>query len=264
MNVVAGIDAGSRTIKAVLYDATAGKMITQGACDQGLKQSELASALLLDLLEKQHLTAANLLYTVATGYGRNAIAQASETRTEISCHALGVRALMPDVRTVIDIGGQDSKLIRLDERGKMTDFVMNDRCAAGTGRFLEVVAERLQLPLHEIGRIQGETVTPVTISSMCVVFAETEIVSLMASGIPAADIAAGVRKAIAARVAAMAGRSLASPVALTGGVALLEGMAETLAEVLGVAVTVPPHPRFTGALGAALLAAEKTDTGHRL
>ncbi len=259
MRVVGGIDAGSRTIKAVLYDAEGGQMITQGACDQGLKQSELASALLLDLLEQQHLVPADLLYTVATGYGRNAIAQASETRTEISCHALGVRALMPDVRTIIDIGGQDSKLIRLDDNGKMTDFVMNDRCAAGTGRFLEVVAERLQLPLHEIGRIKGGNVVPVTISSMCVVFAETEIVSLMASGIPAADIAAGVRKAIAARVATMAGRSLASPVALTGGVALLEGMAGALADVLGVAVTVPPHPRFTGALGAALLAAEKSE-----
>lgn len=256
MKVVGGIDAGSRTIKAVLYDAATKNMIAQSACDQGLKQSELAHALLHDLLADQNLTPMDLLYTVATGYGRNAIREATETRTEITCHALGVRALMPAVRTIIDIGGQDSKLIRVDEHGKMTDFVMNDRCAAGTGRFLEVVAERLQLPLHEIGRIRGESVAPVTISSMCVVFAETEIVSLMAAGTPAADIAAGVRTAIASRVATMAGRSLESPIALTGGVALLEGMSDTLAKVLEANVTVPPYPRFTGALGAALLAAD--------
>ncbi len=256
MKIVAGMDAGSRKIKAVLYDVHKNEMIAQASCDQGLKQSELARGLLHDLLDSKDLTAADLHYTVATGYGRNAISEANATRTEITCHALGVRALMPEVRTIIDIGGQDSKLIRVDENGKMTDFVMNDRCAAGTGRFLEVVADRLQLPLHAIGSIRSENVAPVTISSMCVVFAETEIVSLMAAGTPAADIAAGVRYAIASRIATMAGRSLDAPIALTGGVALLEGMDHTLAEVLETHVNVPPHPRFTGALGAALLAAK--------
>ncbi len=192
----------------------------------------------------------------ATGYGRAAVPGADHRITEITCHARGLAALLPQARSAIEIGGQDSKVLRFDARGQVADFAMNDRCAAGTGRFLEVIAARLDHDPAGFGHLaSGGTAVP--ISAMCVVFAESEIVGLVAGGTPPADIAAGVIAAIASRVAALAGRLLADPVALTGGVGLLPGMAEALARATGRPVLVAPHPQFTGALGAALIAAER-------
>ncbi|TFH15520.1 MAG: 2-hydroxyglutaryl-CoA dehydratase, partial [Lentisphaerales bacterium] len=163
----------------------------------------------------------------------------------------------PDAVTVIDIGGQDSKLIHLAEGGRVRDFTMNDRCAAGTGRFLEVVAQRLDVPVASLGALTSEATQPAVISSMCVVFAESEIVGLLASGGKPADIVAGVQQAIAERVATMAGRRAPGPMIFTGGVALVTGMDAALARVLGQPVQLSADPRMTGAIGAAILASRQ-------
>jgi len=191
---------------------------------------------------------------VATGYGRNLVGFADMTITEISCHASGVRHLVPEAKTVVEIGGQDSKVIKLNGKGTVQDFAMNDRCAAGTGRFLEIVASRLGVGLSDLGPLAAESASPASISSMCVVFAETEIVGLLASGVLPADLAAGVQISIARRVATMVGRSVQVPVVFTGGVAMIPSMVGSMETILGCPVIVPPEPMFTGALGAAILA----------
>ncbi len=194
---------------------------------------------------------------VATGYGRNAIRFADTTITEITCHARGVHHLAPDARTVIEIGGQDSKVIALEDGGRVRDFAMNDRCAAGTGRFLEMVATRLDLDWDKLSALAQQSQKPALISNMCVVFAETEIIGLLADGKPLPDVVAGVQNAIATRVSALAGRFISPPVYFTGGVALQPGMGRALEEVLSCPVRVAPQPQFTGALGAAVLAGER-------
>lgn len=250
-----GIDAGSRAIKIVLYDADRRQVAGRRMCDQGIRQEELAMGELVALLAEQGLERSQVRRIVATGYGRAALAFAGEAVTEITCHARGVRELTPEVGTVIDIGGQDSKAIWLDSRGAVRDFAMNDRCAAGTGRFLEVLAARLGVRVEDLGGQAARSTNPTPISSTCVVFAETEIVGLLASNIATHDIVAGVLKAIASRMASMLGRRAVAPVVLTGGVARVTGMAERLAEAIGCPVQLSPDPEYTGALGAALLAA---------
>lgn len=254
--IVAGVDAGSRTIKVVLLEADTAKVVGAGLADQGVEQSRLAEALFETLLHEHNVPFGRVGTIVATGYGRNVVDFADTTITEITCHARGVRHVVPEVSTVIDIGGEDSKLIRLDARGKVYDFAMNDRCAAGTGRFLEVVADRLDVPLESLGDMAARSRAPAAISSMCVVFAETEIIGLLAASRPPEDIVAGVQGAIAARVVKMAGRRVETPIVFTGGVALVSGMKGALESALDQPVAVAPNPQMTGALGAALLAAD--------
>jgi predicted CoA-substrate-specific enzyme activase len=252
--IYAGIDAGSRSIKIVLIDAVRDQVIASGVTDQGVQQNALATTLFNQLLEEKHLSKRDIKRIVATGYGRNLIDLADTTVTEITCHAAGVRRVRPDVMTIIDIGGQDSKLIRLDEKGRVRDFVMNDRCAAGTGRFMEIVAKRLEVPLEMLGEMAKKSKSPAAISSMCVVFAETEIIGLLAGGAKPEDIVAGVEVSIAGRITAMSGRRVSGPIVFTGGGAKIPGMAEALSHALGQQVAVAPEPQTTGALGAAILA----------
>jgi predicted CoA-substrate-specific enzyme activase len=254
--IVCGIDVGSRTVKAVLLDTKRSTILASGIADQGVHQVELLKKLLRKILRKARLKAGDVDRTVATGYGRNSVVPADSRVTEITCHARGVRHLVPRVRTVIDIGGQDSKVIRLDRRGTVHDFAMNNRCAAGTGRFLELVAERLEVGFPELGRAAARARKPATISSMCAVFAETEIVGFLASGEKPENIAAGVQEAIASRILAMSGRDLESPVVFTGGVALVPGMRDALERAFGQKILVARDPQFTGALGAALIAGD--------
>jgi len=253
----AGIDAGSRSIKAVLFDTRRAEIISSGLADQGVEQERLATELFEKLLRDAALQRSQISGIVATGYGRNAIRFADKTITEITCHACGVHRLAPDARTIIEIGGQDSKVICLEDGGRVRDFAMNDRCAAGTGRFLEMVATRLDMNWEKLSELAQQSKKPALISNMCVVFAETEIIGLLAEGKPLPDVVAGVQKAIATRVSALAGRAIASPVCFTGGVALQPGMARALEEVLSCPVRVVPQPQFTGALGAAVLAGER-------
>ena len=251
-----GIDAGSRTIKAVVWDVAKRAVAARGLANQGIRQAALAAELVQTLLRDLGAESADVARTIATGYGRAQVVRADQAVTEISCHARGVRHLRPDARMVIDIGGQDSKVIWLDPRGNVHDFVMNDRCAAGTGRFLEVVAARLETDLAGLGEQAARSTHPVAISSTCVVFAETEITGLLSVGTAPADLAAGIERAVAARIGAMVGRRAALPIVFTGGVALVSGMAEILALTLGHAVKLAADPQYTGALGAALIAAD--------
>ncbi len=254
--IYGGIDAGSRTIKAVIIDGDSTEIIASGITDQGVKQDSLAEALFNDIAGSDR---GKIKRIVATGYGRDALPMADTTITEITCHAHGVHHLAPHARTVIDIGGQDSKVLRLQNDGRVRDFAMNDRCAAGTGRFLEIVADRLGIELDSLGEAAGNATAPSSISTMCVVFAETEIIGLLAAGESPENIVAGVQQSIVGRIATMGGRQIMDPVIFTGGVAMVSGMPEALSSAVGHAVTVVPHPQLTGALGAALLAVDSSD-----
>ncbi len=256
--ICAGIDAGSRSTKIVLFDFEQSKILAQGLADQGVEQERLAGELLESTCRQAGLARSAIGPIVATGYGRNAVRFAASTITEITCHARGVHHLCPEARTIVEIGGQDSKVIQLEAGGRVRDFSMNDRCAAGSGRFLEVVALRLGLDWQAFGDLSRSSKKPALISSMCVVFAETEIIGLLAEGVPAPDIAAGVQNAIAQRVMALAGRSIVGPVCFTGGVALQAGMVHALEKIFASPVRVAPTPQYTGALGAAILAAQRS------
>jgi predicted CoA-substrate-specific enzyme activase len=259
--LVAGIDGGSRAIKVVVLDADTREVLASGERDQGVDHNGLAAGLLDGLLAARGASRREVGRIVATGYTRSGILAAHTTVAEITCHACGVRRPRPDARTVVEIGGQDSKLLRLNADGSVRDFAMNDRCAAGTGRFLEMVAGRVDADLAGLGALARAARQRAAISSMCVVFAETEIIGLLASGVEPANIVAGVQAAIATRVAAVPGRAVTAPVVFTGGVARVPGMAEALSEALGAPVETAPQPQFTGALGAALLAATQLRNG---
>jgi predicted CoA-substrate-specific enzyme activase len=259
--ICAGIDGGSRTIKIVLLESGTHRVRASGVRDQGVDHDRLARELFEELLARANLDRRDVVRIVATGYTRSAVTLADTTVTEITCHAAGVRHAVPGAATVIEIGGQDSKLLRLGPDGGVRDFAMNDRCAAGTGRFLELVAARLGVGLDALGGLAHRARSPSPISSTCAVFAETEIIGLLASGAQPADIVAGVQASVASRVAAMTGHGVAPPVIFTGGVALVPGMAEALSAVLRFPVRVAPKPQMTGALGAALLACRQATSG---
>jgi (R)-2-hydroxyacyl-CoA dehydratese activating ATPase len=252
--ICAGIDAGSRTTKVVLIDGDGHEVVASGVVDQGIEQNELAESLLDRLLRKHHIGRKQLGMVVATGYGRKLISVADATITEITCQAWGVRRSVPDARTIIDVGGQDSKLLRLNPNGSVGDFMMNDRCAAGTGRFLELLATRLGERLARLGELASRSRDAAVISSMCVVFAETEIIGLLASGVLPEDIVAGVQASLATRVAAMTCSNVTAPVVFTGGVAMVPGMEAALSAAIGQPLSVAPQPQLTCALGAATLA----------
>lgn len=250
----AGIDAGSRSIKAVILSRVSREVVAAGQADQGVQQEILARGLYYRLLEGIGASDIDVTSVVATGYGRNLIRFAHTTVTEITCHARGVCHHVPEARTILDIGGQDSKVIHLNGSGEVRDFAMNDRCAAGTGRFLEVAADRLGVRLEALGQLASQCQKPALISSTCVVFAETEIVGLLASGTEPASIVAGILQSIARRVGALAGQRIGEPVLFTGGVALIEGMVQSLEETLEHPIRISTEPQMTGALGAALIA----------
>ncbi len=252
----AGIDAGSRTIKVVLIDGEKFTVIGSGVVDQGIEQEAIAEQLLRDVLSTAGVGRDKIASIVATGYGRKLIHVADAQMTEITCQAAGVSHALPGTGTVIDIGGQDSKILHLLPSGKVKDFAMNDRCAAGTGRFLEMVATQLGVRAEELGMMAGRSHHPARISSMCVVFAETEIVGLLAQGCTGEDIAAGIQVSIAQRIHSMGGLKASPPVAFVGGVALVPTMDAALATALGHPVTVASNPQLTCALGAAIIGAK--------
>ncbi len=254
--ITAGIDVGSRRVKALLLDADDCTVVGHDSVDQGLNQGAIAEQLLAELTARHGLEMTDLGAVVATGYGRNSVPSATRRITEISCHARGVRQLLPDALTIIEIGGQDSKVIWLDRRGVVQDFMMNDRCAAGTGCFLERIAAQLNVSVFELGQTASGSTAPAMINNTCAVFAETEILGLLATGTACEDIAAGVQNAVASRINTMAGHAAVQPVAFTGGVARIPGMAAAIEASLGIPVIIPPDCDYTGALGAAILAAQ--------
>ena len=248
---VAGIDVGAGTAKTLILEddeiASYAVMPVKGNVVQVAEQVTHAA------LEKAGLSREALDYVVATGYGRNAVSFAHKAASEIICHAVGVYFLIPHARTIIDIGAQDSKVIRVNEEGKVIDFGMNDKCAAGTGRFLEVMAQVLGVRLEEMGPLSMTSENLCNISSTCTVFAETEVVSLRAEGKDIEDLIAGIHRAIAIRVVAMGSHmKFDHETVFTGGVAKNIGVKRALEEASGVEILVPAEPQITGALGAAL------------
>ncbi len=253
---VAGIDVGSLTAEVVLIDR--GQVLHYVIMPTGANSKTVAEKAIDEALRSVNLTRSDLEYVVATGYGRISIDFADKRITEITCHARGAHFLNPQVRTVIDIGGQDSKVITLNDSGKVLDFVMNDKCAAGTGRFLEVMAQALEVELSGLSGLSAQAKSIVSISSMCTVFAESEVVSLIARGLPREDIARGLHQSIDDRTAGMVRRvGLEEAVMITGGVAKNGAVVGALSEKLKTNIIVPDEPQIAGALGAALLAAEE-------
>jgi predicted CoA-substrate-specific enzyme activase len=255
MSCTAGIDIGSITAKAaVLRD---GRLLGSRVIFTGYNSEAAGRRVFEELLDELGLARPEIVRIVATGYGRKSVAIADKAVTEIMCHAAGARFLDTSVRSLIDIGGQDSKAVVMDENGRVTNFAMNDKCAAGTGRFLEVMARALEADLDEFGELSLRAERPAKISSLCTVFAESEVISLIARGETRENIIAGIHEAIASRVSAMASRiGLAAPVMMTGGVARNIGVVRALEKVLGMPVVVSPHAQVTGAIGAAAIARE--------
>ncbi|MFI3271347.1 MAG: acyl-CoA dehydratase activase [Pseudomonadota bacterium] len=254
--LVAGIDIGSVAAKAVIYDVAKKKSVGFALQPSGWNTKEAGEQVLSAACTKVGIAPDQLQYIVGTGYGRIALPMAHKVVTEITCHAKGASYLFPKTGVVLDIGGQDSKVISIDDSGLVQDFLMNDKCAAGTGRFLQVLSGILGMDLVQLGEAAKHG-KPVSISSMCAVFAETEIIGLLAQGTPPEDIATGVFLSIARRMRSLAGRiPMRGECTFTGGLATSPAFAHLLAEELNVAVNVPDEPQLVGALGASLIAAK--------
>ena len=252
--IVAGCDIGSLSAKAVIMNN--GDILASHVIFARPEPEESAREVMDAALEKAGITMDDIEYCVATGYGRNHVPFVDSSESEIACHGRGAQWVMPDVRMVIDIGGQDAKAIRLDENGNVIRYAYNDKCASGTGRFLEIMAGALGVELDDMGDISLQAKNPVTISNQCVVFAETEIISLINEGRDLADIICGLHKSMAHRVASLAkGIELETNITMTGGVAKNRGMFTALKEALGVEIRkMDTDPQIMGALGAALFA----------
>lgn len=249
----AGIDAGSNTIKAVILDDNG--IVSTHVIKTGMGGDEQALCCLEEACARSGLGRGDITCIYCTGYGREYLTFPQGRRSEIICHGAGVHWLLPNIRTIIDIGGQDSKGIRLNDWGEVENFNMNDKCAAGTGRFLETMAAALQVPLEELGPCALRASEAVTVSSTCTVFAETEVVSHIARGKKRDEILLGVCQSIVNRIAAMVkGIGIKPPLAMTGGVAKNAAVVKLMGERLGLPVFLPPEPQITGALGAALIA----------
>ena len=249
----AGIDIGSITVKAAILED--GRVLGTKVGFTGYNASAAGRKVYGDLLEELGLDDSSVGKIISTGYGRNSVDFAHKAMTEIICHGRGAYFLDPAVRTVIDVGGQDSKALVMDEGGRVTDFVMNDKCAAGTGRFLEVMARALEVDLEEFGPLSLSSDKPARISSICTVFAESEIVSLISTGEARQNIVAGIHESVASRVHAMAQRlPLRPPFMMTGGVAKNVGLVHELEKRFGSPIQVTPYAQVNGAIGAAVLA----------
>ncbi len=255
--IVAGCDVGSLTAKAVIMNGE--EILAAEIMGVRPKPEQSARDVMERALEKAHLTLKDIDYCVSTGYGREKIPFARDNISEISCHGKGAHWLIPSVRTVIDVGGQDCKVIRVDATGKLQNFIMNDKCAAGTGRFLEVMAKTLGVRLDEIGPLSLMAKNPVVITSMCSIYAQTEVAAFIAGEVDRHDLAAGITRAMAERVKSLAMRvGVEEDVVITGGVAKNIGVVKSLEGMLRVNTRkLTVDPQVMGALGGALFAREK-------
>ena len=254
---VMGIDSGSTSTNAVIMDGER-KIVASAVVRTGAKSGESAQKILGEILGKAGLAREEIAWIVSTGYGRVSIDFADENVTEISCHGRGAHYFNPKVRTILDIGGQDSKAIHLSEAGEVTDFVMNDKCAAGTGRFLEMIARTLEIDVDELGPVALQSTEDIEITSMCSVFAESEVISLIANNKEKADIAWGVCRAIAGKAYSLMKRvGLEETFMMTGGVANNPGVVRAVEEKIQSRLYICPEPEIVGAAGAALYALDK-------
>lgn len=255
--ITAGCDVGSLTAEAVIIEDNS--IISSEIIRVRPRPEQSAQDVMGKALAKAHLSLEDINYCISTGYGREKIPFANDNISEISCHGKGAWWLISSIRTVIDVGGQDCKVIKVDRQGKLLNFVMNDKCAAGTGRFLEIMARTLGVELEEIGLLSLLAKSPAAITNVCSIYAEVEVASYIAQGMDLHDLAAGISRAMATRVNALVARvGIEEDVCITGGVAKNVGVVKDLEEMLGIkAREFKVDPQIVGALGAALFAREE-------
>lgn len=256
MNYTIGIDIGSTTSKCVVLkegrELIAKSLVQAGTGTDGPKKAYE------EVLKSANIQVKEIAYTMATGYGRTTFEAMNGEMSELSCHAKGVFFMNPAIRTIVDIGGQDAKVIQLSEKGTISNFMMNDKCAAGTGRFLDVMAQILQLKVSELEDYAKKSTSPVKISSTCTVFAESEVISQLSKGVALTDLIAGICNSVASRVAALAKRvGVIEDVCMSGGVAQNGGVRMALARELSTNICYVEDAQYMGALGAAIAAYER-------
>ncbi len=269
-----GLDIGSRSAQCVILED--GQLLTYGNIETGPESAKTAYAAVdaavhrrcelwggnrmpMPDIKTDHLRIEDMACIIGTGYGRAVVPFAHATVTEISCHARGAHWLVPGVSTVLDMGGQDCKGIRVNERGEVKNFIINDKCAAGTGRFLEIIADALKVPLFEVGELSLESTKEITFSAVCTVFVKSEAVALLKQGMSKADILAGLHEAISRRVVTLLQRvGIANKFVITGGIGKNVGVVTKIGEQLGgIEINIPAEPQIAGALGAALFAFDR-------
>jgi len=263
MSIVAGCDVGSLTSKAVILKN--GRIIGSAILKSKPRPRDSADAAMAGALENAGLLQKEIVYCIGTGYGREKIGFIDEAVSEISCHGKGARWLLPTARTVIDIGGQDCKAMKIDPDGNIERFTTNDKCASGTGRFLEVMARVLGVSMDELGKLTAKATAPITLASTCTVWAQADIIKYLNSGVPIEDIGAGINAAMAARVAILVNSvKPEGDIFMTGGVAKNIGVVSTLEKLIGRRIKKARRadPQIAGAIGAALLSWEKVN-GHK-
>lgn len=258
MSYFMGVDIGSVSTKVVLISVNDKiQIITSRIAPTGIRGNEVANKLIDEILNELDLNREDVSLILATGYGRINVDFTDRTKTEISCHAKGAKYFYPGVHTIIDIGGQDIKAIKVGDLGEILDFAMNDKCAAGTGRFLEVMSHALQEKLDNFGILHREAKKTVEITSICTVFAESEVVSLLAEGKDKKEIIKGINYSVAKRALSLIKRvGIREDIVMTGGVAKNSGVVMALEDLLGLKINIPEYPQIMGALGAALFAKE--------
>jgi len=261
--VVAGVDVGSTQTKAVIVNENA-EIVARGIGNTGANVVKAAEKAFQMARQAARLEEWEVAYVVGTGYGRYKVTFGDTQITEISCHARGANFLFPNTHTILDIGGQDTKGIRVNEKGEVVDFCMNDKCAAGTGRFLVAAADVMGITLDELGDIALGSTSPLRITNVCTVFVETEIMNHLSKGKKAEDILAGVHQSIAGRSVSLLRRvGLEEEITFTGGVSRNRGMVAALQEKLGTKINVSEDSQFIGALGAALFALDRAKTHQK-
>lgn len=260
--IVAGVDVGSTQTKAVILNENA-EIVSRGLVNTGANVVKAAEKAFQACRQMAKLEDWEVAYIVGTGYGRYKVTFGDAQITEISCHARGASFLFPGTRTILDIGGQDTKGIRVNGKGEVIDFCMNDKCAAGTGRFLSAAADVMGISIDELGDVALRAHTPLRITNVCTVFVETEIMNHLSRGKKAEDILAGVHQSISARSVSLLRRvGLEPEITFTGGVSRNAGMVASLQEKLGSPINVSADSQFIGAIGAALFALERAETHH--
>jgi predicted CoA-substrate-specific enzyme activase len=248
-----GIDIGSTTAKGILIDTSLG-IIADYIMPTGASGSQAVEKIMAEIASSSTMKLDGIPI-ISTGYGRTRVENAEQAVTEITCHSIGVHFLNSEIRLLIDVGGQDSKVIRIGPDGRPIDFELNDKCSAGTGRFLEVMANVLGISIDELGPLALKSSSPATISSTCTVFAESEVIGHIGAGEDPTDIAAGIHASMAAKIASLARRvGVSTPICVTGGVALNPAFRYYLSKQLGSELWIPENPQLTGALGAAIIA----------
>ncbi|OGP54440.1 MAG: 2-hydroxyglutaryl-CoA dehydratase [Deltaproteobacteria bacterium RBG_13_52_11] len=257
----AGIDVGSTMTKAVILG---NGIIASVIGPTGPEQRRLANKVMEEALNKAGIPFGSITYIVSTGYGRINVPFADKQVTEITCHAKGISSLFPEAKTIIDIGGQDCKAIKINAGGRPNDFIMNDKCAAGSGRFIEVIADTLGIRLDEVGGLSLQAKNPAKISNICTIWAQQEVATRLSEGVPIPDLLAGVHQSLADRISRMVNRlRVEEAIVLTGGGGKNKGLVKALSEQLGHEILVPEEPLITGALGAALVGREIAENARK-